>query len=338
MRPKIICLTPIRNEAWILDRFLKSASMWADHIIIADQMSTDGSREIAKRYLKVTLIDNPSEEFNEPERQRLLIKKAREIEGQRLLITLDADEIFSPDIFSSNDWHKIVSSEAGTIIEFQLANLAPDLKRMWYGAYEPLGYMDDNYEHTGNNKIHSGRIPYSEDHIKLKIKSIKIIHLQYTNWRRMESKHRWYQCYERIIYPQKSALDILRLYGHMYGIKSKELIPIPSNWNIKYNLLDLEILRNISKENNWFDDEVLELFDKYGNEKFRKLRIWDNNWIKSARERNKTELVNYKDPRSFMDKLIQMWVITTQSSYKDYSFSGRLVRKTDKLIKKYCNY
>lgn len=41
-KPIINYLTPVRNEVWILDRFLKAASFWADHIIIADQMSTDG--------------------------------------------------------------------------------------------------------------------------------------------------------------------------------------------------------------------------------------------------------------------------------------------------------
>ncbi len=45
-KPVLICLTPIRNEAWILERFLQCASLWADYIIIGDQNSDDGSREI----------------------------------------------------------------------------------------------------------------------------------------------------------------------------------------------------------------------------------------------------------------------------------------------------
>ena len=61
----IICLTPVRNEAWILDKFLQCTSLWADYIILADQMSTDGSREIALKYPKVILVDNNSATFNE---------------------------------------------------------------------------------------------------------------------------------------------------------------------------------------------------------------------------------------------------------------------------------
>jgi glycosyltransferase involved in cell wall biosynthesis len=79
--PSIICLTPVKNEAWILDRFLRCASLWADYIIIADQGSTDSSREIALRYPKVVLIDNLSLEFSEVQRQQLLLDAARQIDG-----------------------------------------------------------------------------------------------------------------------------------------------------------------------------------------------------------------------------------------------------------------
>src|ERR1041384_653068 len=85
-RPTIICLTPVKNEAWILDRFIQCASVWADHIVIADQGSTDGSREIASKYRKVTLIDNSSPTYNESERQKTLLSAARRFPGPRLLI------------------------------------------------------------------------------------------------------------------------------------------------------------------------------------------------------------------------------------------------------------
>ena len=100
----LVCLTPVKNESWILHRFLKSASLWADHIIIADQNSTDNSREIALQYSKVILIENNAEEFNEPERQKLLIDKAREIEGKRVIIALDADEMLTSNFLTSPEW------------------------------------------------------------------------------------------------------------------------------------------------------------------------------------------------------------------------------------------
>src|SRR5437667_3161139 len=94
-RPTIICLTPVKNEAWILDRFLQCASLWADHIIVADQCSEDESREIVGRHPKVILIENPSPVYDEGARQKLLLEAARRIPGKRLLIALDADEMLT---------------------------------------------------------------------------------------------------------------------------------------------------------------------------------------------------------------------------------------------------
>ncbi len=88
-RPTVICLTPVRNEAWILERFLRCASLWADHIVIADQRSDDGSPEIARRFPKVLLIANDTVGLDEAARQRLLLAAARRIAGPRLLVTLD---------------------------------------------------------------------------------------------------------------------------------------------------------------------------------------------------------------------------------------------------------
>ena len=96
-----------------MDRFLKCTSLWADHIIIADQQSTDGSREIAARYPKVILIDNLSPTFNEPERQKLLLEKARTIPGQRLLIALDADEILTANFMNSSEWNTVLEIPVG---------------------------------------------------------------------------------------------------------------------------------------------------------------------------------------------------------------------------------
>ena len=125
-RPLIVCLTPVKNEAWILERFLKCASLWADHIIIADQASDDGSRDIARSFKKVQLIENSANVFNEPERQKLLIEAARAIPGQKLLIALDADEFLTANFLGSRDWELVMRAVSGTVINFQWACVLPD--------------------------------------------------------------------------------------------------------------------------------------------------------------------------------------------------------------------
>jgi hypothetical protein len=156
MRPKLICLTPVRNEEWILEAFLTSSSEWADHIIIADQNSYDNSRLIASKFKKVILIDNNDENFNEPERQKMLIDVARNIKGDKILFTLDADEIFSCGFLYTADWSKIISSKPGDMFGFQWANITPDLKHYAPSAFHyPWAFHDDGSEHQKLYPLHT---------------------------------------------------------------------------------------------------------------------------------------------------------------------------------------
>jgi hypothetical protein len=85
----IICITPVRNERWAIDTFLRTASVWADNIILADQNSGDGSRGAAATNEKVRSIVDSSSNLNEPERRELLMKEARWMRGPRLKFKLD---------------------------------------------------------------------------------------------------------------------------------------------------------------------------------------------------------------------------------------------------------
>src|SRR6478735_6483087 len=117
-RPTIIVLVPVKNEAWVLKTFLECTSLWADHIIVADQSSEDASREIATAFPKVTLIDNPQREYSEVGRQRLLLQAARRVPGPRLLVAIDADEMISANILDSPEWKVALDQPAGTILDF----------------------------------------------------------------------------------------------------------------------------------------------------------------------------------------------------------------------------
>ena len=137
INPLIIVMTPVRNEAWVLKAFLETTSTWADYIIIADQMSTDGSRDIIKEYANrnerypdkadIILIDNKNPNFNEAERQAMLVAKAREISAGRdtILFGLDADEILSANFKGTEDWKKILNSIPGDVFWFKWAEISP---------------------------------------------------------------------------------------------------------------------------------------------------------------------------------------------------------------------
>jgi len=326
-RPKIICLTPVKNEAWILDKFLRCTSIWADNIIILDQNSTDDSRIIAKKFPKVRLIINKNNVFNEKVRQDLLIKEARKIELPRLLITLDADEFLTSNFINNPEWDMILRAEKSTIIKFRCVNVLPDMIHYWVpDFYFPWAYIDDNSSHKGRS-VHSPRIPVSEKNSIILLKDIKVLHYQYTDWERMESKHRWYQCWERINDPKKSSVDIYRQYHHMHSIKKEDIKVIPEIWFSEYLKRGIDI-KNITKEIKYYwDEEVIGYFNKYGTSFFKKEYIWDIDWNKKAREYGYN--INFGDPRNLLQKIIHSWLKKTQmDSRKLY------VRVIDKLLKK----
>lgn len=325
---KLICLTPVKNEAWILEKFLACASLWADHIIIADQQSDDGSREIAARFDKVILIENLTPVFNEPERQQLLLNEARKIKGPSVFFTLDADEFLTADFMQSPEWNQILFAPPGTVFRFNWVNVLPDFKRGWIIGQSPWAIVDDGSEHRGE-KIHSPRIPLPSHGNYVDLTDIKVLHYQYTDWARMQSKHCWYQCYECINFPEKKVVTLYRMYHHMYVYlkRKKYTVSLPDKWFDYYRSKGI-MMKNVIKQDYWWDREVVNLLIEHGPAKFRNAFIWYRDW-NSLRDKympdNKTKL---NDPRPLYLKCLHTYLHVSQPFRNSIA-----VRAIDKLLR-----
>ncbi|MBM3706994.1 MAG: glycosyltransferase family 2 protein [Actinobacteria bacterium] len=329
-KKSVICLTPVRNESWILDKFLSSSSIWADYIIISDQGSDDNSRDIAKKYEKVKLISNAYKDYNEFIIRQVLFEEAGKIKGGKILIALDADEFFTPDLFFSDEWEKVLTSNPGTVIKSKFVNLLPDLQYYWFGPMDlPWGFIDDNSKYLAG-KIHTNRIIYPEGANVLLLEKIKVMHFQYTDWNRMESKHRWYQCWERINNPQKSSVRIFRPYHHMYAVKNSELKKIPGEWFDYYKKSGIDLAVVNKYKYYYWDKLVLDYFNKYGTHFFKREDIWYINWETKARDYGYKDTNKYKDPRNFFLKIVHFWLRRTQYNHKNI-----FIRAVDKILVKF---
>ncbi|HTY26494.1 MAG TPA: glycosyltransferase family 2 protein [Desulfomonilaceae bacterium] len=300
-KPTVICLTPVKNEAWILDRFLKCASLWADHIIVADQNSSDGSVKIAQRFQKVRLIQNDVNKFNEPERVQMLLAESRKIPGLRLLISLDADEFLTSNFVKSAEWQTMLNCEVGTLISFDRVNIFPGMSHYWFEG-RVFGFMDDGSPYQGP-AIHSPRVPLPIDAPTLALKEIKVMHYQYTDWDRMWSKQRWYQCYELVHGPTRSPAKLYRKYHHMYSVRPDEFHPIPSSWFENYAAHAIDMTSTLRESAFWWDKEVLHFFRDYGVTLFSKLDIWDQDWVSLAKREGFRDAHMFEDPRSKLEEL-----------------------------------
>lgn len=324
---KIVVLTPVKNESWILPIFCKSTSIWADYIIIADQNSTDGSREIALRFPKVVVIDNNSPNLDENYRDKILLDKARELVGNNgILFRIDADEIFTPNYNSSN-WDRIKKSKSGTVWKFRLIQLNRNLSSYWENANSTTygAFVDDGRDYSTHGIIHSRDMFQPKNSYDICTPNeILLLHFQFVDWNRMRSKHRWYQCFERIRFQNKSAIDIYRTYHWMYN-PSIIYNTIPNEWIKTYKeKYGININDIVYESHYWWDDIIKEYFQKYSPKYFRHIETY----------KTTQELLMGRD-KTIVDKLLLCYLCCTTNAYnKQYGILYKMIQKTDAGLKR----
>ena len=271
----IITLIPVKNEAWILESTLENCCRFSDYIIVADQMSTDGSREICKKFPKVILIDNPGQGHSNSVRW-LLLDKAREIEGDNLIFCIDADEIVSPFFFSSGEFDKVRDMVSpGDSLSFPWIQLWKSTREyrddgVWKNSLKEMAFFDDrkaDYNRTPVINDHTSRIPILSGK-KISVTS-PLLHLQFASWERTQIKQAWYRCSELVANPE-NAKKINHKYSPTLDTQVK-LTPAPTDWlkgAIVPELDSFEIAKS------WHYRQIIDWFDQYSIEFFEGLQIW----------------------------------------------------------------
>ena len=343
-QPIHIVMTPTRNEAWVIRAFLESTTRWADYVIICDQFSTDGTREIVKNLSPalpskegeivrkhnkaiVLLIDNPSTEFNEAERQRVLVAKAREVAAGRdtLLWGLDADEILAANAFETDDWQRILHSKPGAVFWFEWAQLTHD-KQHYYNpqAFYPWLFHDDGVEPHGNyvRQMHSMRIPYPlDEHDMSYVKDFRVLHLGPAPLNRVRAKERFYMFVDwQVNHRPPYSLGRSYIGSNAYP---KELTDLPEEWIYKKEKDGWELWEHVEldEEHCWMDDYIYERLDKYPMRTLAKLQIWAPEFL---------AYYHIRDPRPCYVRLVHRYIEVTQP-HKQHL----LVRVIDKFLRKW---
>ena len=320
-----IVLVPVRNEAWVLRAFLEATSLWADYIIVADQMSSDGSREIALEYPKVILIDNDRKEMHMAATRRLLFDEAKKIKGEKVLFALDADEFLSGDFVNTSDWQRIMDSESDDSFCWRWMNLKRNditkysISQPYYWCvHESKALWEGEFP---DNFIHEWRLPWSpkaDKGHKFLLDDFCSIHLAYANELRQRNKERFYQVSTIGKNPKKSKISLYRQY-HTKETLVYMNVPKDAYCFYEEHGIDLWKYINLNDEGKYYTSEVLGYFQKDGMKKYALLDIWDQDWMK----RN-----GLKDPRNVFHKIILGYMRKTNP----YA-SNVLVRCMDKLLK-----
>ena len=278
-KPKIVVVTPIKNEYWILDRFLSVTSQFADLIIVADQNSIDGSRNICQKYSKVKLIKNEANQYDESSRQLLLLRTARELVPEhKIILALDADEILAANAIHTLGWQTMLNAKPGTVLCFEKPDLYLTLDQcVRYSQPWPLGYVDDGVEHNPK-KLHSIRIPVPDSAPQLHIHDVKVLHYAILRLAAQSSKWRMYSVIDNV-YKTNPIFRRRKSYcAFKDWTKGGNLQQSSQEWFDGWENIGIDMKTIINYKYYWQDMEVLKYFQKYGVIKFWVDDIWHFNW------------------------------------------------------------
>lgn len=325
----VICVVPVKNESWVLSQFIESAKSWANHIIVLDDDSADGSGHIARQYDGVKVISRRDPPFDEDVRRRILIDEARKIPGKRLIFNLDADEMISANWNRSPEWSFMLDARPGTSFQFDWLELLPGLKQC--AVFDKVvAFVDDGSEFRGLKKD-SPKIPNTTGE-RIRLRDIKLLHYVFLEPQRMFSRHRWYKCLEYIEH-KKSPWEIcVRYQDTVIKTYNAPVIPVRKEWVSEYQWLDeYKSPEDQSEKVYWWDREVIKYFDTYGTSRFEKLNIWDVDWNRKAQLLGRTG--NYGDPRSRVETWIHRYIAKHRAELKlGTNLTSRLINRFAKSV------
>lgn len=328
--PLIIVITPVRNEAWVLDAFLTCTSSWADYIILADHHSEDNTREIAQKYEKVILIDNPTFEWYEAECRTRLLEEACKIPGDKIIFALDADEFLSEGFEKTKSWERIINSKGNEIFCFNWLNLYDNFKTAEYTKmhFEWAAHFDasvdvvEEYKKRESHAVHCSRVPCIEaEWCKyVNVDDFWVVHLAKLNHEKVRQKTDFYQ----VTWVDKNKekanpINMYRGYSKYYPDKLWYL-DHPVKLCSMGDDRDYSSLVQTADYGKHYVEEMLRVFKREGTDKFAKLCIWDNPYLKAAG-------VN---PRLPLRYRILHWYLRKTQRFA----SKNVVRLMDKVLKR----
>ncbi len=288
-RPAIVVLTPLKNDAWILRRFLEVTSVFADHILIADQGSTDGGREMCREFDKVTVLDNSASDYDEASRQQMLIAAARELVPlPRLLLALDSDEIVAADAPGTPGWQQMLSAAPGTVLFFEKPNLYLTPANCERRDLDfPGGFVDDGVTPHVARRVHSVRIPIPEGAPHLVLGDVKIMHYALVRPNAQKAKIRMYAAMENLM-GTKSLYTRRRYYWRKRVLRPLGAVePTPREWFAGWEQRGIDMTTIEDREPYWQDLALLDMMIEHGARRFWFDDIWEKDWRTFAREQGR---------------------------------------------------
>lgn len=319
-RPLLIVTSCTRNYGWVTRAFLEGNTRWADYVIIVDQMSTDGTREMCAEYENVVLVDDKDMNYKENIRAKMAFLKGRELAAGRdaIYFALDIDEVMPANWQDTKDGQKILNSAPGDMFELEWANIMPGGKTCTRIGWQYKVFHDNGMDWQDTNiQMHTPLLPYSSWEIEpTRVYDFPLLHFGNYNVRWTQYKYVYYQFLD---IQQKRSKSVVSIY-RMYHSNEKDITPrteIQQEWLYK----DTDIIGSVDIASApIFIDYIKEIIAKEGVKKFMPIDVWTDEFCNS---------IGVTDPRSIGWRMMHIYFRSTNKYAK-----SRLVRTIDIVLKK----
>lgn len=322
-RPLLIVTSCTRNYGWVTRAFLEGNTRWADYIVIVDQMSTDGTREMCAEYKNVVLVDDPDMTYKENTRAKMGFMRGRELAAGRdaIYFAIDIDEVMPANWMQTEDGKKILASQPGDMFQLEWANILPDKVSCTHPEWQYKVFHDNGmaWQETGEMQMHTPLLPYSSFEVEpTKVNDFPLLHFGEFHLRWNKYKMIYYQFLDIQQKRSKSPINIFRTY-HAINHVVEEKFPINKEWLYP----DVDIIGLVDTVSTpIFVQYMKEIISNEGAKKYESIDVWSEEFCRE---------LGIRDPRSPKWKMLHAYLRATRKCARSY-----FVRGVDFILKKVC--
>jgi hypothetical protein len=285
---KIVSLTPLRNEDWIVGFSLRALLRWVDAAVVLLHACTDETEHIVaetKREFpdRLTVLHETNDRWDEMAHRQRLLDNAR-ILGATHIAMFDADEVLTGNLLPSIRQH-VEALAPREMLTLPGYNLRRGIDRyhangVWGERWFSAVFGDDpSLRWDGDQFHHRAPIGDLQERHSVTHGAGGILHFWGASERRLLARHALYKVVETLRWPSKSREEIDQYYnqsvvGRPWMDESPAqwtFAPVPDDWLSPYR--DLLPFLHLDREP-WQEEQVRLLVAQYGRERFDGLDLF----------------------------------------------------------------
>jgi Glycosyl transferase family 2 len=245
--PKVIALTAIRNEDWVLGLSLRVSLSYCDAVVITDHGSADRTAQIIDEaqsefpHREISIRRTSDTEWMEMDIRQEMLDRGRRLGGTHFVI-VDADEVPTGNLFSGLRELALKPAPGCFVALPMIATYHSANRFRWDGPWGdasriPWAFCDSaalRWKIADPYQLHR-RTPFKAVNGGLAVAGRDgggLFHLQFVNKARLQSKAVWYKMTETLRYPGKrSPQDLNQIYDWTLREDAEtEIYDVPESW------------------------------------------------------------------------------------------------------------